>query len=139
MTAASFAPPAQAQEAEEVSPAPESEETAPAEVPDSETESRGNDFAQSGGSPMPEDSTQTQRSDGLAREYGSVTDGAQEQEPSSSGDAGGQNQAWQRQPGSSPGEEADIHTERENMVLLAASLACLPIGLAVVFLYPRKH
>ena len=139
MTAASFAPPAQAQEAEEVFPAPESEETAPAEVPDPETEGGGSDFTQSGGSPMPEDSTQTQRSDGPAREYGSVTDGAQEREPSSSGDAGSQNQAWQRQPGSSPGEEADIHTDRETMVLLAASLACLPIGLAVVFLYPRKH
>lgn len=134
-------PPAQAQE--ETVPAPESEETAPAESPASEGENGGNDFTQEGGASMPEDSTQNEP----AQEDSSVTDGVQGQMADPFGSTEDRSQAEQRQPaesqgtqpGSEPGENAAVQTDRETVVLLAASLVCLLVGLAAVFLYPRKH
>ena len=147
-------PPAEAQDAtsadlpnqaqEETAPAPESEETVPTEAPASESESEGNDFTQEGGTPTPEDSTQTQQTEEPMQEGSNVTDGAQGQMTDSFGN---RNQAGQgqpaeaqgTQPGSNPEEDSAVQTERETAILLAASLVCLLIGLTAVFLYPRKH
>ena len=145
---ASADPPDQGQEAgEEAVQVPESEETAPAEVPASQAEGGGNVFTQESGTPTPEGSSQTQGGDEPAQEDSGVADGAQDQmtDPSDGTDA--RNQAGQRQPaesqetqpGNNPGEETAVPAERETAVLLAASLICLLIGLAAVFLYPRKH
>ena len=92
---------------------------------------------------MPEDSTQNEP----AQEDSSVTDGVQGQMADPFGSTEDRNQAEQRQPaesqgtqpGSEPGENAAVQTDRETVVLLAASLVCLLVGLAAVFLYPRKH
>ena len=147
-------PPAEAQDAtsadlpnqaqEETAPAPESEETVPTEAPASESESEGNDFTQEGGTPTPEDSTQTQQTEEPMQEGSSITDGAQGQMTDSFGN---RNQAGQgqpaeaqgTQPGSNPEEDTAVQAERETAILLAASLVCLLIGLTAVFLYPRKH
>lgn len=100
-----------------------------------------------GGAPMPEDGTQTQQTEEPAREDSGVTDGAQGQTADPFGGADGQNQNGQRQPadfegaqqGSAPAGAGTVQAERETAVLLAASLVCLLIGLAVVCFYPRKH
>ena len=147
-------PPAEAQDAtsadlpdqaqEETAPAPESEETVPTEAPASESENEGNDFTQEGGTPTPEDSTQTLQTEEPMQEGSNITDGAQGQMTDSFGN---RNQAGQGQPaeaqgtppGSNPEEDSAVQTERETAILLAASLVCLLIGLTAVFLYPRKH
>ena len=147
-------PPAEAQDAtsadlpdqaqEETAPAPESEETVPEEAPASESENEGNDFTQEGGTPTPEDSSQTQQTEEPMQEGSNITDGAQGQMTDSFGN---RNQAGQgqpaeaqgTQPGSNPEEDSAVQAERETAILLAASLVCLLIGLTAVFLYPRKH
>ena len=81
------------------------------------------------------------------QEDNNVTDGAQGQMSDPFGGTGNRNQAGQgqpvesqgTQPGSEPGEDAAVQTDRETVLLLAASLICLLIGLIAVFLYPRKH
>ena len=132
---------------EDLLPASESEESVSAEAPASKTEGGGNDFTQEDGTPMPEGSSQTQQTEEPMQEDSSVTDEAQGQMTDPFGGTEDRNQAEQRQPaesqgtqpGSEPGENAAVQTDRETVVLLAASLVCLLVGLAAVFLYPRKH
>ena len=115
--------------AEEAAPAPGSEGTAPAEGPTSEAENGDNDL--------------TQEADGPQQEDNSPTDGAQGQmtDPfdTDSWDQAGQRQPTGTQPGNDFEGETAIQNEQETAILLAASLVCLLIGMAAVFLYPRKH
>ena len=142
---ASADPPEQAQE--EAVPAPASEETAPAAAPSSEAEESGSDLTQEDGSSTPEGDTQAQGSDQPAQADGGAAGGAQGQMTAPSGGTDDRSQAEQRQqaasegtqPGGNPGEETAVPVDWETAVLLAASLVCLLIGLAAVFLYPRKH
>ena len=132
---------------EEAVPAPESEETAPAEAPASEGADGSNDFTQAGGTPTPESSTPIQGADGPGQENSGVTDGAQGQETDPLEGTDNQNQDGQRQSAQSGGaqpenrlrEESAAQAEGETAVLLAASLVCLLLGLAAAFLYPQKH
>ncbi len=140
----SAGPPTQAQGGAE---GVESEEPAPEEVPTSEVENEGDDFTQEGVTPTPEGSTQAQQAEEPAQENSNVTEGTQGQMTNPFGGTDNWNQDGQSQltesegtqPGSNPEEETAVQAERETAVLLAASLACLLIGLIAIFLYPRKH